>query len=83
MAEVEERGTIMAAPVDRTDRAVLVGDVTAVQTQVSGGHELTYRNKAGWKKKLEKAMAVAPQEEHERACSRHSSPSSRSLGGPA
>jgi hypothetical protein len=76
----------MAAPVSRTDRAVLVGDVTAAQAGekcselgvllvvgaaelifgLGGGHELNYRNKAAWKKKLAKAVAVAAQEEYER-----------------
>ena len=75
---LQEWGTIMAAPVSRTDRAVLVGDVTAAQTGakcselgervvgaaelifgLGGGHELHFRNKAAWKKKLKKAVAVA------------------------
>jgi hypothetical protein len=30
------------------------------------GGELNYRNKAAWKKKLKKAVAVAAQEEYER-----------------
>ena len=75
---LQEWGTIMAAPVSRTDRAVLVGDVTAARAGekcselgvrvvgaaelifgLGGGHELNYRNKAAWKKKLKKAVAVA------------------------
>jgi hypothetical protein len=33
---------------------------------LGGGHELHFRNKAAWKKKLKKAVAVAAQEEYER-----------------
>jgi hypothetical protein len=33
---------------------------------LGGGHELNFRNKAAWKKKLKKAVAVAAQEEYER-----------------